>query len=101
MIYKRPHRLTERQRFILKFLERHIRTHGYAPTIREIKSAIEAEGLVTKASGTTSTSVVNHNLNALEEAGYITRGHNKSRASGLVDRPATTDKSHTDSGALQ
>lgn len=78
-------RLSDRQRFILNFIGDYIREHGYAPSIREIKGEVERAGLVRTASGNTSTSVVDYNLRALEEAGYIRRDRNKSRAIELVD----------------
>src|SRR5690349_11839970 len=55
-------RLSERQRFILEFIREFVRDHGYAPSIREIKSAVELAGLVRTESGNTSTSVVDYNL---------------------------------------
>ena len=73
-------RLSDRQRFILQFIGSYLREHGYAPSIREIKGEVEKAGLVRTASGNTSTSVVDYNLRALEEAGYIRRDRNKSRA---------------------
>ena len=78
-------KLSERQRFILNFIREYISEHGYAPSIREIKAEVERAGLVRTASGNTSTSVVDYNLRALEEAGYIRRDRNKSRAIELVD----------------
>ncbi len=70
---------------MLSFIGDYIREHGYAPSIREIKGEVERAGLVRTASGNTSTSVVDYNLRALEEAGYIRRDRNKSRAIELVD----------------
>src|SRR5438094_9638353 len=84
MIMKKK-KLSERQRFILDYIREFVGDHGYAPSIREIKSAVEAQGLVRAESGNTSTSVVDYNLKALEEAGYIRRDRNKSRAIELVD----------------
>lgn len=78
-------KLSERQRFIYAFIGEYLREHGYAPSIREIKGEVERAGLVRTASGNTSTSVVDYNLRALEEAGYIRRDRNKSRAIELVD----------------
>ena len=37
----RRKKLSERQRFILEFIRDFVREHGYAPSIREIKSAVE------------------------------------------------------------
>lgn len=78
-------RLSERQRFILAFIGDYMGAHGYAPSIREIKGEVERAGLVRTASGNTSTSVVDYNLRALEDGGYIRRDRNKSRAIELVD----------------
>jgi repressor LexA len=78
-------KLSDRQRFILEYIREFVDDHGYAPSIREIKSAVEAKGLVRAESGNTSTSVVDYNLKALEEAGYIRRDRNKSRAIEMVD----------------
>lgn len=78
-------KLSDRQRFILNFIREYMQEHGYAPSIREIKSEVESAGLVRTASGNTSTSVVDYNLRALEEAGYIRRDRNKSRAIELTD----------------
>jgi len=86
-------RLSDRQRFILNFIGRYISEHGYAPSIREIKSEVESAGLVRTASGNTSTSVVDYNLRALEEAGYIRRDRNKSRAIELVDSTGRSRRS--------
>lgn len=70
---------------MLSFIGDYIREHGYAPSIREIKGEVERAGLVRTASGNTSTSVVDYNLRALEDGGYIRRDRNKSRAIELVD----------------
>ncbi len=85
----RKKKLSDRQRFILAFIKQYSQDHGYAPSIREIKSEVERVGLVRTASGNTSTSVIDYNLKALEEAGYIRRDRNKSRAIELVygDKP--------------
>jgi repressor LexA len=82
----RKKKLSQRQQHILTFIGTYMREHGYAPSIREIKSEVEEAGLVRSASGSTSTSVVDYNLRALEEAGYIRRDRNKSRAIELVDQ---------------
>src|SRR5207244_246145 len=87
-------RLSDRQRFILNFIGAYIREHGYAPSIREIKAEVEREGLVRTASGNTSTSVVDYNLRALEDAGHIRRDRNKSRAIELVDSSGRSRSGH-------
>ena len=61
-------KLSDRQRFILSFIKQYSQDHGYAPSIREIKGEVERVGLVRTASGNTSTSVIDYNLKALEEA---------------------------------
>ena len=81
----RKKKLSDRQRFILAFIRQYSQEHGYAPSIREIKSEVERVGLVRTASGNTSTSVIDYNLKALEEGGHIRRDRNKSRAIELVD----------------
>lgn len=81
----RKKKLSDRQRFILGFIKQYSQEHGYAPSIREIKGEVERVGLVRTASGNTSTSVIDYNLKALEEAGFIRRDRNKSRAIELVD----------------
>jgi repressor LexA len=63
------HSLSERQRGILKFIQRWSDEHGYPPTIREIGGAV----------GINSTSVVNYNLNKLVKEGYISRSKDVSR----------------------
>ena len=78
-------KLSDRQRFILTFIRTFMHEHGYAPSIREIKGEVERAGLVRTASGNTSTSVVDYNLRALEDGGYIRRDRNKSRAIELID----------------
>jgi len=67
-------RLTDRQKAILKFIEKHVTQHGFPPTIREIG----------EATSIASTSVVNYNLNKLMRLGYLTRTSTKSRGLKLV-----------------
>jgi len=67
-------RLTDRQKAIIKFIEKHVIQHGFPPTIREIG----------EATGIASTSVVNYNLNKLMRLGYLTRTSTKSRGLKLV-----------------
>ncbi|MFQ5855815.1 MAG: transcriptional repressor LexA [Anaerolineae bacterium] len=61
--------LSDRQQRIYRFIRQFAREHHYPPTIREIGSAL----------GISSTSVVNYNLNKLEEAGLLERDREVSR----------------------
>ena len=70
--------LTARQKRMLEFIQRHLRETGYPPTIREIGKAV----------GISSTSVVNYNLNVLQERGYIQRSRETSRGLRIVGAEA-------------
>jgi repressor LexA len=61
--------LSERQRAILTFIQKHQNETGFPPTIREIGEACSIP----------STSVVNYNLNKLVDGSFITRTPDKSR----------------------
>jgi repressor LexA len=67
--------LSDRQRDILEFFHSFHEENSYPPTIREIGSAV----------GISSTSVVNYNLNRLEEMGFIERERTVSRGIRLLD----------------
>jgi repressor LexA len=66
--------LSDRQKAILKFIERFMNEKGYPPTIREIGEAVKID----------STSVVNYNLNKLVKEGFIIRSKEVSRGIRLV-----------------
>jgi repressor LexA len=68
--------LSRRQQDILRFIESFTEDRSYPPTIREIQ-----EGL-----GISSTSVVDYNLNVLEQRNLIHRNRNISRGIELVGR---------------
>ncbi|MBI5566842.1 MAG: transcriptional repressor LexA [Chloroflexi bacterium] len=70
--------LSERQQAILDFIREFSARNKYPPTIREIGRSV----------GITSTSVVNYNLNILEQKGYIERDREKSRGLKLVGEAA-------------
>lgn len=70
-------RLTDRQRCILEFLGQFTDNHGYPPSIRDIARSLSIS----------STSVVDYNLNVLEQKGYIRRTRDVSRGIELL--PAT------------
>ena len=67
--------LSEKQRDILRFLERFITEHDYPPSIRDIQQGC----------GISSTSVVDYNLKRLEEKGLIRRDREVSRAIELLN----------------
>lgn len=67
-------KLRPRQQRILEFIELYLDEHDYPPTIREIG----------KATGISSTSVVNYNLEKLEAMGFIERNREVSRGLRLV-----------------
>ena len=65
--------LSQRQKQILEFIVRFTADHDYPPTIREIGASV----------GITSTSVVNYNLNKLENMELLTREREVSRRLSL------------------
>jgi repressor LexA len=71
-------KLSEKQRSILAFIDRFFTDRGYPPTIRDIQSGC----------GISSTSVVDYNLNILEERGHISRHADVSRGIRLLTRTA-------------
>jgi repressor LexA len=72
---KRDGSLSDRQKNILEFFHQFQQENSYPPTIREIGSAV----------GISSTSVVNYNLNRLEEMGFIERERTVSRGIRLLN----------------
>jgi len=69
-------RLTDRQREILNYIEREVRTTGVPPSIRQIGVAL----------GISSTNGVRAHLQALEKKGYIHRSARTSRGIASLDR---------------
>ncbi len=69
-----PQKLSERQKKMLAYIESCYKDTGYPPTIREIGMAVNIA----------STSVVNYNLNKLEQAEYIKREKKVSRGLRLL-----------------
>ena len=61
--------ITEKQKAIFEYIKTQLSKNGIAPTVRQIGEAV----------GLRSTSSVQYNLNALEEAGYIKRDANLKR----------------------
>ena len=72
---KRKGSLSDRQKGILEFFYEFQQAHNRPPTIREIGKAVEIS----------STSVVNYNLNRLEEMGFIKRERTVSRGIRLLE----------------
>ncbi len=68
--------LSARQANMLQFIREFIDENGYPPTIREIGQAARIS----------STSVVNYNLNILQNKGHILRDREISRGVKLADR---------------
>ena len=54
-------KLSEKQKRIIKYINRFLADKGYPPAIRDIQAGC----------GISSTSVVDYNLNILEREGYI------------------------------
>lgn len=73
--------LSARQQQMLAFIESFAARHGYPPTIREIQGHLQPAS----SGKPVSTSVVDYNLNALEERQYIRRNRNISRGIELVN----------------
>lgn len=69
-----PSTLTDRQRKVLDAIRLHIDEQGFAPSFREIG----------EAAGLKSPSSVKHQLQALEEKGFIRMNANKGRAIELI-----------------
>lgn len=62
--------ISQRQRQILEFIERHMHAKSYPPSVREIGEAV----------GLTSPSTVHTHLNTLTRLGYLRRDPSKPRA---------------------
>lgn len=68
-------RLTDRQRKVLDAIRHHVAEYGFAPSFREIG----------EEAGLKSPSSVKHQLEVLEEKGFLRMNANKGRAIELVD----------------
>ena len=75
--------LTDRQRKVLQAIRMHLDSHGFAPSFREIG----------EYAGLKSPSSVKHQLQALEEKGFIRMNANKGRAIEVVSDPQGDDDS--------
>ncbi len=70
--------LSRRQQAMLEYIERFLEENTFPPTIRDIQRDLSIS----------STSVVDYNLNILEQRNLIRRNRNISRGIELVNRPA-------------
>lgn len=71
---KDPNALNKREKAILKYIEKQIKTNGYPPSVREIGKAV----------GLKSTATVHAYLSALEEKGYVKKESQKGRTLKLL-----------------
>jgi repressor LexA len=69
-------RLSDKQKSIVKFIERFLNDKGYPPSIRDIQTGCRIS----------STSVVDYNLNILEDRGHISRHADVSRGIRLLTK---------------
>lgn len=76
--------LSEKHRRILEFLEDYLAQFGYPPSIREIGEKLKIS----------STSVVNYDLDRLEQMGYISREQNIARGIQIVKTLPERERSH-------
>jgi len=73
-------RLSDKQKSIVKFIERFLADKGYPPSIRDIQMGCHIS----------STSVVDYNLNILEDRGHISRHADVSRGIRLLTKTSTS-----------
>lgn len=74
-------KLSDRQRRIISFIDRFFTGKGYPPSIRDIQTGCKIS----------STSVVDYNLNILENRGYLQREADVSRGIKLLNREPTSE----------
>jgi repressor LexA len=75
-------KLSDKQRRIMKYIERFLSEKGYPPSIRDIQ----------RGCSISSTSVVDYNLNILENRGLINRHADVSRGIQLLNKSTTSEK---------
>ena len=74
-------KLSDKQRRIIRFIDRFLGEKGYPPSIRDIQGGCNIS----------STSVVDYNLNILESRGYISRHADVSRGIRLLTRTPSAE----------
>ncbi len=75
-------KLSEKQRRIIKYIDRFLGEKGYPPSIRDIQKGCDIS----------STSVVDYNLNILENRGLINRHADVSRGIQLLTKSPATER---------
>jgi repressor LexA len=75
-------KLSDKQKRIVKYIERFVTEKGYPPSIRDIQRGCDIS----------STSVVDYNLNILENRGLIDRHADVSRGIRLLTKTSASDK---------
>ncbi len=75
-------KLSDKQRRIIKYIDRFLSEKGYPPSIRDIQ----------RGCNISSTSVVDYNLNILESRGYLNRHADVSRGIKLLTKASTSEK---------
>jgi repressor LexA len=75
-------KLSDKQRRIIRYIDRFLSEKGYPPSIRDIQRGCDIS----------STSVVDYNLNILESRGYIDRHADVSRGIKLLTKTAASEK---------
>ncbi len=74
-------KLSDKQKRIISYIERFLSEKGYPPSIRDIQAGCNIS----------STSVVDYNLNILENRGLLQRHADVSRGIRLLNRETTTE----------
>jgi repressor LexA len=75
-------KLSDKQRRIMKYIDRFLSEKGYPPSIRDIQRGCDIS----------STSVVDYNLNILEDRGLINRHADVSRGIQLLNKSALSER---------
>jgi repressor LexA len=75
-------KLSDKQRRIMKYIDRFLSEKGYPPSIRDIQRGCDIS----------STSVVDYNLNILEDRGLINRHADVSRGIQLLNKSASSER---------
>jgi repressor LexA len=75
-------KLSDKQRRIIRYIDRFLSEKGYPPSIRDIQRGCDIS----------STSVVDYNLNILESRGYIDRHADVSRGIKLLTKTSASEK---------